>query len=73
MSGKDCNFCSDFPRLTDVRASALTGILALGILTNDHPVESIRGKVGKGRDRAAEHAGRPDVCILLEALANGKT
>ena len=73
MSGEDCNFGGDFPRLTNMRAAALTGILALGVLTDDYPVKSMWGKIGKGRDSSAEDADRSDICVLLEALANGKT
>ena len=73
MSSEDRNFGSDFPRLADMRAPALTGILALGVFTDDDPVKSIRGKIGKWRDSAAEDTGGPDVCVLLEGLANGKT
>ena len=39
MTGKDTDFGRRFPRLTDVRATTLTGILAFAVLADDNPVK----------------------------------
>src|SRR5690242_16965005 len=39
MSGEDGHFCSDFPRVTAVRATALSGVFAFAVLTDNYPVE----------------------------------
>ena len=55
-----------------MRAAALAGILALGVLADDDPVEVAGVGVAEGGGDAAEDFGGADVGVLLEGLANGE-
>jgi len=39
VTGENADFGRRFPRLTDVRATTLTGILAFAVLADDNPVK----------------------------------
>jgi hypothetical protein len=39
MTREDRDFGRSFPRLVDVRTSPVTGVLALGVLAYDNPVQ----------------------------------
>lgn len=51
-------------------ASALPGILALRVLTDNDPVEITGAAIPQGRLGPSEDLGRPHVGVLLERLAD---
>jgi hypothetical protein len=53
-------------------ASSLTRILALGILSDNDPVQVPRGALSQRGLRASKDLGRPNICVLLEGLTDGK-
>ena len=53
-----------------VRPAADAGVLALGVLAHDHPVEVVRAAALERRVDAGKDARRPDVGVLVEALAD---
>jgi len=59
-----------FQRRTLMGAPADAGILALGVLAHDHPVEFLALDSAQRRDDAGQHPRRPHVGILVERLAD---
>ena len=59
-----------FQRRALVHAAADAGVLALGVLAHDHPVELAAVDVAQRRGDAGQHAGRPHIGVLVEGLAD---
>ena len=72
MSGEDGHFCSDFPRVAAVRATALSGVFAFAVLTDNYPVQISCLTVAQGRLGATHNTCGTDVGVLLEWLADGE-
>ncbi len=72
MSRENADFGRDLPRLADVGPPALTGVLALGVFADDHPVKVARASIAQGRRDAAEEFGGANIGVLLEGLADGE-
>ena len=70
MAGEDGDLGGHFPRLVPVGAAALAGILALGVLAHDHPVQVGARAVSEWGSGAAEDTRGPHVGVLLERLAD---
>ena len=70
MPREDCNFSRDFPRLTLVGSTTLTGVLALAVLADDDPIKIAGLAFSQRRFCPAEYPGGADVGILLQGLAN---
>ena len=51
-------------------AAAAAGIFAFGILTHDHPVEIAGTGMAQRRGDAGQDPGRPDIGVLVKALAD---
>jgi hypothetical protein len=57
---------------SDMRTTSLTGILSLGVLADDHPVEiTWSGPSDTGGD-SRKNGGWADVDVLLEDLSQGE-
>ena len=59
--------------MATVRSASNSRVLALAVLTNDHPVQITRLAIPQGRGYSGQHAGWPHVRVLIEALADFKT
>ncbi len=70
VPGEHGDFGADFFRLAAMGAPADAGIFALAVLAHDHPVEITRPDIGERTGQAREDARRPDIGILVEALAD---
>jgi hypothetical protein len=53
-----------------LRTSAIAGIFALTVLADDEPVQSAGCEVAQGAADTRKDAGRPDIGVLVEALAD---
>lgn len=67
---EDCDLCRCFPGVVDVRAAALAGVLAFGVLADEHPVDLL-GCV-EFAFCAGEGAHGADVGVELEGAAEGE-
>ena len=72
MPGEDRDLGRDFPWLTDMTAATVPGVFAFAVLAYDDPVEIARFAAGKWGGDATQELGGPDVCVLLEWLADGE-
>ena len=70
-AGEDRGLGRHLLRQAAMGAPALAGIFALAVLAHDHPVEVAGPDVAQRRDDAGQDAGRADVGVLIEALADG--
>lgn len=69
---KDGHFSRRLPGLPDMRSAALARIFSLAVLTNDDPVEVAGVTVTQRRLRAGQDTSGPNVCVLLEGLADSE-
>ena len=53
-----------------MRAAPVARVLAFGVLADDDPVDVLPG--AQRTRHAWQHAGRTDVRVLIEALADGE-
>ncbi len=71
-AGEDRDFGRHFLRQAAMRAAALAGIFAFGILADDDPVEIVGRNARQRAPDAGQDAGRADIGILVEGLADGE-
>ena len=69
-AGEDHHLGADLLRQAAMRAAALAGVLALGVLAHDHPVELLGRDVAQRAGDPGQDAGRADVGVLVERLAD---
>ena len=69
-AGEDHHLGADLVRQPAVRAAALAGVLALRVLAHDHPVELLGRDLAQGAGDPGQDAGRADVGVLVERLAD---
>ncbi len=69
-AGEDRGLRRDFLGQAAMDAPAIAGIFALAVLAHDHPVEVARRAVAQRRRDARQHACRPHIGVLVEALAD---
>ena len=55
-----------------MRAAALAGILAFRVLAHDHPVQLLGRDIAQRAGDSGQDAGRADVGVLVERLADGE-
>jgi hypothetical protein len=73
MTRKDGHFSSSFPWHTTMRSTALTGIFSFTVLADNNPIQLTGLDIAQGRLCATENLGWPNICVLLERLANCET
>ena len=71
-AGEDRDFRRDLFRQAAMRAATLAGIFAFGILANDHPVKILGRNAAQRAFDSRQDAGRADIGILIEGLADGE-
>ena len=71
-AGEDGDLGRHFLRVAAMGAAALAGIFALAVFPHDHPVECTRCAIPQWRAQAGQHARRPHIGVLVEALADGE-
>ena len=54
-------------------ASALAGIFAFRVFSHDDPVEVLGRSISQGAGNTREDAGRPDIGVLIQGLADGQS
>src|SRR6266702_3125374 len=71
--GIDQHFVARDLGKASMRASSQAGILTLGVLAHDHPVQVALLAAAQRRRYTGQDFRRPKICILVEALANRQT
>ncbi len=71
-AGEDRDIHADLDRQPPMRTTADAGIFALAVLAHDHPVDGTAELRPQRARQAGQQARRPDVGVLIEALADGE-
>jgi hypothetical protein len=69
-AGEDSDFRAYFLRQAAMHPPAAAGIFTFGVFTHDHPVEVAGPGMPQRRGDAGQDPGRPDVGVLVKALAD---
>ena len=69
-AGENRDLRADFLRQPAMHPPAAAGIFAFGVFAHDHPVEIAGADMAQRRGDAGQDPGRPDVGVLVKALAD---
>ncbi len=72
VTREDAGLLRDLAIGADVDASADARVLAFGVFADAHHVDVRRAAIGQRRRQSRQQPHRPQVHVLLEALANGE-